>query len=277
MIPPLLSLISPYRPLFSLISPYRPLFSLITLFLLISFTHIALADDPHKPIETSTRAHLYKYPMHSKVVRTIKLPKQGYPEGILVGKYEILLNNGSGGATYAIDIASGKITSYIEPVATFSEGITGDNKGNYWVTDWDTKKIYRVRIEKSKMVPESGFSFEPAHPAGVVWVSPYLYVITWTRGLGTKYHIVKLDRDFSIIKRERLKGISEPSQIAWDGKNFWVSSWFNQCVYKLDPVTFKIKSFFKTPIKKVTGVAWDGKNFWVTGTDDDLYEIEVKQ
>ena len=254
-----------------------PRLLLAALFFLLCASHAAFCDDPHKPIARSTRSHLYKYPKHTKIVRTIALPRQGYHEGLLIGKYEILLNNGDGKKTYVIDISSGEITSKIEPVATFSEGITQDASGNYWITDWNTKKIYRVRLEKGKMVPEAELSFEPAHPTGVVWVNPYLYVITWTRGFGTKYQIVKLSRDLKIISRDSLKGVSEPSQIAWDGKYFWVTSWFDRHAYKLDPATFEIKSFFKTPVKKATGIAWDGKYFWVTGTDADLYQIELQQ
>jgi len=254
-----------------------PRLLLAALFLLLCARHAAFADDPHRPVRRSTRSHLQKHPLHSKVQRIIDLPKRGYHEGITVGQYEIILNNGDGKDTYVIDIASGAVTSKIKPVATFSEGITGDSSGNYWVTDWDTKKLYKVRIEKGKMIPEKEISLKPSHPTGVAWNGSYLYVITWTRGMGTKYHLIKLDRDFNILKTFSLKGIPEPSQIAWDGKNFWVSSWFDRKVYRLEPVNFEITGFFKSPVKKTTGVAWDGKYFWVTGTDADLYQLEVQE
>lgn len=210
----------------------------------------------------------------ARLIRKIKLPA-GYHEGLFVEKNRIYVNNGEGGKTWVVDMASGELISQIEPAGTFSEGITGAPSGGYWVTDWDAKKLYFVKIENNKMLPESEVSMAPSHPAGVAWDGSHLYVVTWTRGLGTKYHLLKMDKAGNTIRKTAIKNIPEPTQLAWDGKDLWMSSWFNRRVYKIDAETLEIKGYFRSRIDRTSGIAWDGKYFWVTGTEADLRQIEI--
>jgi len=209
-----------------------------------------------------------------KIIHKIGLPK-GYHEGLLVEGDNVWVVNGEGGKTWVINSNSGKVISEIESVATFSEGITSAPDGKYWASDWDTKKVYLVRREGSKLVTESELSLAPSHPTGIAWNGTNLYILTWTRGArGTRYHILVADKSGNVLNKVRIKRIPEPSQITWDGKDLWISSWFDRRVYRIDIKTFEIKGYFRSRIEKVTGIAWDGKSFWMTGSKEDLYQVE---
>lgn len=216
----------------------------------------------------------YKPNIKAEIVEKVPLPK-GYHEGLFYDGVNIWVNNGENINTWVIDIKDGSIVREIKPVGTFTEGITASGDGKYWVTDWNLKKLYRVNIEKGKMVADYEVPLAPAHPTGVIWTGRELYVMTWTRGMGTKYHLLQLDENKNLVRKLRIKGIPEPSQLAWDGKYLWITSWFNQNIYKVDVEKFEILGFFKSPAKAATGIVWDGAYFWITGTYDDLYKIRI--
>ena len=220
------------------------------------------------------KAEDYEIAISMKVIRKIELPK-GYHEGLLLQDGNIWVNNGEGGPTWVVDLGSGEIVSEIKPVATFSEGITAGPNGKYWITDWDTKKLYSVSIDDNIMKAESEIVFDSSHPAGVVWNGEYLYVVTWTRGMGTQYHLLKIDKEGNILSKARIENIPEPSQLAWDGKDLWISSWFDRRIYRINTETLEITGYFRSKVKSTTGIAWDGEYFWVTGTKADLYQIEI--
>ncbi len=225
-------------------------------------------------VRVGTKAEDYETAIAMEIIRKIELPK-GYHEGLLLQNGNIWVNNGEGGATWVVDLASGEVVSEIKPVATFSEGITHAPDKRYWITDWDTKKLYLVSIDGNIMTAESEIAFDPAHPAGVIWNGEYLYLVTWTRGLGTRYHLLKMDKEGNVLSKARIKNIPEPSQLAWDGKDLWISSWFNRRVYRIDTETLEVTGYFRSKVKNTTGIVWDGEYFWVTGTKSDLYQIKI--
>ncbi|MFQ5953007.1 MAG: hypothetical protein ACE5JK_06355, partial [Candidatus Omnitrophota bacterium] len=163
----------------------------------------------------------------------------------------------------------------IKSIGTFTEGITAYGDGTFWLTDWEAKKIYRVTIKEGKMSVEYEIELDPAHPAGVVWTGENLYMITWTRGMGTTYHLMQLDENERMFRKMRIKRIHEPAHLAWDGSHLWITSWYSQLVYKIDVETFKIVGSFRSPAPDATGITWDGEHFWITGTRADLYQLEV--
>jgi sugar lactone lactonase YvrE len=160
-------------------------------------------------------------------------------------------------------------------VSDFPEAIIRTDDGSFFTTEWYDKKIYRVKLEIDKLVPEIESSLEPAHPAGLAWNGKSLFVVTWTRGMGTKFHVVEMTSDLKTINTVRIKDIQEPDQLTWDGKNLWISSWHAKTVYKIDIDKWEIVGYFKSPVSKTTGIAWDGKYMWVTGTYGDLYQMEI--
>ncbi|NQT22228.1 MAG: hypothetical protein HQ579_02200 [Candidatus Omnitrophica bacterium] len=222
-----------------------------------------------------TKAADYESMIPTKVLREIKLPENGYHEGLLLENGNIVINNGEGINSWVVDLKSGSLLKEIDPIATFTEGITHAPGGKYWVTDWNTKKLYLVKIVANKMVSESEISFAPSHPAGVIWTGKHLYLIIWTRGLGTKYHILKMDKNGAIIDRINITDINEPTQLAWDGRHLWITSWFKRRAYKIDIDNLEIKGYFRTNIEKTSGIVWDGKYFWITGTNANLRQIEI--
>jgi len=210
----------------------------------------------------------------SSIVRQVKIPKW-YHEGLFYDGKSLWLANGEEGNIWVIDTGTGQVTSQIEPVADFPEALIKTDDGSLFTTEWYAKKIYRVKLESGRLVPEKESSFEQAHPAGLAWNGRSLFVVTWTRGLWTKFHMVEMDRDLKVINRISIKNIQEPDQLAWDGEHLWVSSWRAKTVYKVDIDRWEIVGYFKSPVSKTTGIAWDGKHMWVTGTYGDLYQVEI--
>ena len=214
--------------------------------------------------------------IQSKVVAKVGLPTW-YHEGLSFDGKNIWVSNGLKGKAWVVDPDSGKIIREIDPAGTFTEAIISKEKDLYIVTDWDARKLYTARIENNAMFAQIEVSLEPAHPTGVVWSGKDLFLITWTRSLaGTKFALLKMNEKFNILKRNDINRIQEPCQITWDGKHLWISSWYDNRVYKIDADTLDVLGYFKPPVKKTTGITWDGNYLWVTGTYADLYKIELQ-
>ncbi|MCX5680246.1 MAG: glutaminyl-peptide cyclotransferase [Candidatus Omnitrophica bacterium] len=213
--------------------------------------------------------------MPVKVVKKIALPKW-YHEGLSIDGGSIWVANGNKGKIWVVDIESGKVTSDIEPPASFTEAIVKTTSGKYFLTDWEDKKLYEASLKDAKFVIEkTSFDFSPSHPAGLVYTNDSLLAIVWTRGLGTKFEIVKLNKDFGVAERIQVKEIQEPAHMAWDGKDLWITGWYNRRVYRVDSKSWEITASFRAPLNKVTGIAWDGSHLWLTGTYADLYQVEL--
>ncbi|MBD3426607.1 MAG: hypothetical protein GF409_05195 [Candidatus Omnitrophica bacterium] len=221
-----------------------------------------------------SRGDDYKKDIQTRIVDRIALPK-GYHEGLFYDGEYIWVTNGKGINTWIIDPSSGSILSMIKPVGSFTEGLAEAGEGYLYLADWDEKKLFKVSIKKETMSRSGQIDFAPARPTGVVRIGGDTYVITWTRGLGTKYHLLKLDSSGNILGKVRIKDIHEPAHMAWDGEHLWITSWYSQRVYKVDLESLRIIGEFRSPVSKTTGITWDGKYFWLTGTYSDLYRVEV--
>ena len=234
---------------------------------------ICVAQDAQKAAAAQPAGKLEAIPV--KVLKKISLPK-GYHEGLYFDGKNIWVNNGKKGKTWVVDPGSGAVLSEIAPVATFTEGLTRKKDGDYFVTDWDTMKLYRSRVEDGRMVADSEvYSFAPAHPTGVVWTGAHLFVITWTRGAGTQFHLLQMEETGRLLRKMRIKWMQEPAHLAWDGKYLWITSWYSRLVYKIDIGAWKIIGCFRSPVSDATGIAWDGQYLWLTGTSGDLYQLQV--
>ena len=238
------------------------------LLLLIYRQSYAVSQETEKPKENISSVNV-------TITKKIVLPK-GYHEGLLFHDNKILVCNGRGLGTWIVDPQEGKIDREIEPFRTFTEGITYADDNVFWLTDWEEKKLHKINIEGNKISSSFEVSLAPAHPTGVIYVDGKIYVITWTRGSGgTKYHVVQFNGNGEMLQKRQLYGISEPSQITWDGKDLWITSWYSQKVFKVNINTLKIMNYFKAPAKKTTGITWNKGYFWITGTYDDLYQVEI--
>lgn len=211
-----------------------------------------------------------------KVLQKIDIPK-GYHEGLSFNGPDLLLSNGEKGKVWALDKASGSVRSIIEPVSDFTESVSFFSGNQFFVTEWEDKKLYRATLDGNKLIPEVWISVKPAHPAGVVWTGNQLFMITWTRGMGTKFALLELDKDMGLLGVVSIQIIEEPTQLAWDGKYLWISSWYDSLVYKIDVKDWEVLGAFRSPVSKTTGIVWDGKSIWLTGTHSDLYKLEVGQ
>lgn len=217
----------------------------------------------------------YRSGIPVEVLKTVLLPRGGYHEGLLFDGENIWVNNGRNINTWVIDPETGDMVREIIPPGTFTEGITRADDHRYWVTDWDERKLYRVTIEQDKMISDLEVSMAPARPTGVVWTGEDLYVMTWTGTVQKRYHLLRLDPEGRVLERMRMRGMPEPSQLTWDSKHLWITSWENQRVYKVDPAARRVLGHFISPAKRSTGIVWDGEHFWITGTYDRLYKINV--
>ncbi len=210
-----------------------------------------------------------------EVVKRIDLPR-GYHEGLFYDGQNIWVLNGKKGKAWVVDINSGAVKKEVEHVAGFAEGMTKRDEDTFYITDWDEKKLYTVKIEDNKMLPLSDLSLAPAFPAGVVCNGSDLFIITWTRRLtGTKFDILQMNERLELIRKAEIKHIPEPSQLAWDGQNLWITSWFKRLVYKVDINSWEILGAFKSPVPRTTGIVWDGRYMWITGTYSDLYQLKI--
>ena len=248
---------------------------LLTLLILVIFSFPVSAGDKPFKINVLKKATAYETDIPVNITKAFELP-DGYHEGISIKGDELWLANGKNGKVWIIDLPSGVVTKELENDKTFLETIFFGAGESLWATDWDSMDLCRLKIEDKKLASESVTTFSPAHPAGALWTGDSFYVITWTRSMaGTRYHLLKLDENFSVIKKIRIVGIEEPSQMAWDGKFLWISSWFSRRVYKVDPSTAKLLGHFRTGIEKTTGIYYDGRYFWFTGTKEGLYKAEI--
>lgn len=214
--------------------------------------------------------------MPVKVIQTIPIPK-GYHEGLSFNGPDLLLSNGENGKVWALDTVSGDVKSVIEPIAGFTESVLPLSENQFFVTEWDEFRLYRASLDGNKLIPEVWISVKPAHPAGIVWTGERLFMVTWTRGIGTKFDLLELDKDMSLLGSVSMNAIEEPTQLAWDGKSLWVSSWYDSMVYKIDVEKWEVVGAFRSPVSRTTGIVWDGKFMWLTGTYSDLYKIEIGQ
>jgi len=245
--------------------------NILSIFLIsLIFSTTLFAED----VPDLNRAEKYQAKIPVEVVKEIKLPK-GYHEGLYWDGKNVWVCNGEDGDIWIVDPSQGKVIDRITPIGTFTEGITAYGDGTYWLTDWNSKKLYRVKIDSGAMISDYEISLDPAHPAGVLWTGDHLYVITWTRGIGTKYHLMELDDREHMHKKMIIKRIHEPAHMAWDGSYLWITSWYTPLVYKVDVNNFKVLGSFKSPVSDTTGIVWDGEYFWVTGTKSDLYKIKL--
>lgn len=212
--------------------------------------------------------------IRSSLLKKVAIPKW-YHEGLFYEGRSLWLANGEKGNIWIIDTATGSVTSRMEPLGDFSEALIRADDGSLFATEWYTKKVYRVKLEGGRLVPEKEISLEPAHPAGIACSGKRLFVITWTRGLGTKFHLVEMDMGLKVVNTMLIRDIQEPCQITWDGKDLWISSWYTKKIYRVDIDRREITGYIRSPVSRTTGIAWDGRYMWVTGTYSDLYQMEI--
>lgn len=242
------------------------------MFLVVFFCGILSNSVAFSEDAALSRSENYTPRMPIKILKKITLPK-GYHEGISVHEGRVWVSNGKGQNTWVINPETGEVESEIKSAGRFTEAIAPAPDELFWITDWDDKKIYRAKLKEDEWEIVSQIPIQNARPTGIVRANGAMYVITWERGLGTKYYLSKFDEEGNISERVRIKRIHEPAHLAWDGKYFWITSWYSGIVYKINIDSREVEGSFKSPASSPTGIASDGKHLWITGTSADLYKV----
>ncbi|MBL7072240.1 MAG: hypothetical protein ISS33_00510 [Candidatus Omnitrophica bacterium] len=246
----------------------------VKMFVAVFFCSILSNSTAFSEDASLSRSENYTPRMPIKILKKITLPK-GYHEGITLHENRVWVSNGKGKNTWVIDPETGEVESEIKSAGRFTEAIALAPDGLFWITDWDDKKIYRANFKNDEWEIVSQIPIQDARPTGIVRANGEMYVITWERGLGTKYYISKFDKEGNISERVRIKRIHEPAHIASDGKYFWITSWYSGIVYKINLDSREVEGSFKSPAASPTGIASDGKYLWITGTSADLYKVDI--
>lgn len=222
------------------------------------------------------KSRAYRPFFETRKIRHIELPK-GYHEGLFLNSGEILVCNGENINIWGVDLRDGEVKYEIEPSGKFTESISKLSDGKFIISDWAERILYSATIKDGKADKESEIFRSDGHLAGCLAVEGSIYFIQWERGVsGTKYNLIKASEKGEILEKIRIGHIPEPSQLCWDGKSLWITSWFDRHVYKINLNTYQIEGYFSSKLEKTTGIAWDGKYFWITGTHEDLYQVEVR-
>jgi len=78
------------------------------------------------------------------------------------------------------------------------------------------------------------------------------------------------------IKAQFDTPIRNPTGLAYDGENIWLSSADDKTIIKLDPITGVNLQSLDTGIDKPWGMAWDGNFLWVIDYSDNwIYKVNV--
>ena len=112
----------------------------------------------------------------------------------------------------------------------------------FWIVDWQTNTINKVRPEDGVQVASiPGPSTKPTYQSDP--------------GTGT-YN-------------------AKPFGIAWDGQALWVSEQSDSMIYRIDPDTGSLLNVFPAPGSDPKGLTWDGEFLWnIDQATQTLYKLE---
>ena len=137
-----------------------------------------------------------------------------------------------GGKIYGYNMSGTQIFN-LNLGASFLNGITHDNNGNLYATDFSAKKIYRVNFTNSTYNVFVPTSLLPASPNGIIWDEGQnrLVFVSWGGSVAIKA-VSLVDSSVSTLVTTSL---SSCDGIAEDGAgNFYISNWGNSTVVKYD-------------------------------------------
>ena len=137
-----------------------------------------------------------------------------------------------GGYVYGYDMTGTQIFS-VNTGGSFLNGITHDNNGNLYVTDFSAKKIYRINISTSTSNVFVPSSLLPASPNGIIWDEGQnrLVFVSWNSNVAIKA-VSLADSSVTTLITTTLTSCDG---IAEDGAgNFYVSNWGASSVVKFN-------------------------------------------
>lgn len=165
----------------------------------------------------------------------------------------------SGASLKAFNINTGASVFSINLGASFLNGITHDNSGYLYITDYSTKKIYRFNINDhsfSIFVAATGGTFSPN---GIIYDQPNNRCVFVS--FGTSTPIKAMDITTGAVTTIITSTLGNCDGIAKDGAgNWYISSWSGSKITRYT-------NTFTTPTIVVTGLSSPADIFYNTVTD----------
>lgn len=151
----------------------------------------------------------------------------------------------SGGSIKGFALATGTQVFNLALGATFLNGITHDNAGNIYTTDFNAKKIYKVHIAtQTDTIIATGL---PQSPNGIIYdaANNRCVFVNW----GSNAPIKAIDLTTFVVSTLTTTTLTNCDGIAVDGQNnFYVSTWGTQSIKKYN------SSFTGTAVTVGTGL-----------------------
>ncbi len=137
----------------------------------------------------------------------------------------------SGGSIKGYTLSGGTLVFNVNLGASFLNGLTHDNNGYLWVTDFSAKTIYKVNIAAQTFTQVAGSLVQS--PNGIIYddVNSRCVFVNW----GSNAPIKAIDVNTNVVTTILPTTFSNIDGIARDGAgNYFISVWGTQKVYKYD-------------------------------------------
>ncbi len=216
--------------------------NLISILLLLSITISAVAQTYNGPESVEYDPTGNRYLISNKnngqiLARDASGNLSIFASGISPNPYGLEMAWGNlyaccGGKIYGYNMSGTQIFN-LNLGATFLNGITHDNNGNLYATDFSAKKIYRINFTNSTYNVFVPSSLLPASPNGIIWDEGQnrLVFVSWGGSVAIKA-VSLADSSVSTLATTTL---SSCDGIAEDGAgNFYVSNWGASSVVKFN-------------------------------------------
>ena len=173
---------------------------------------------------------------------------------------------------YAIDPVDGRVIKSFDTPGHDPEGLAWDGSYIWHVdgADADTngpvEKLYIYKIDPT--TGQSTRMFEAPHPGynaeDLEWDGQYLWYIDGGnegKDEGTST-IFKVDPNTGAVIKSFSAPSSDPSGLAWDGTNLWVTDYRQAIIYRINADDGKVIDKITAPSDYPGGLAWDGRYLW---------------
>jgi Secretion system C-terminal sorting domain len=166
------------------------------------------------------------------------------PHGIEIAGDTLFCCSGSSIKGYSL--SGGTLVFNVNLGASFLNGLTHDNSGNLWATDFSAKTIYKINIAAQTFTQVAGSLVQS--PNGIIYddQNSRCVFVNW----GSNAPIKAINVNTNVVTTILPTTFSNIDGIARDGAgNYYISVWGTQRVYKYD------SSFSSTAVSVVSSLS----------------------